>query len=383
MLALICLLSFLVNYGRVAFAPLVDHFIATGATPALAGLVATAVWVGSAAPRLPTGYLLTFIRRHIIILGSAWWLCVGAFFTALSPSVHVAIVAAFFFGLSTGIFYVAANPLVAEMFPQRVGVVLGVRGMFSQIGAVVAPFVVGLAIAFGAWQWSFIGLAAAGVVTTIMFWGVTRVATLPDAGRGDRDLLGGIRTEWRLIAAGLAFVGLTGFVWQGVFNFYVTFLGAEVGVTTRQAAQLLTITFAAGIPSFLVFGRLADRISFLRIILTIMLVFSLCLYGLTLANSLLVIALVSMVMGFMIHGLFPVGDAYLLATLPDERRASAYSGYSATMMLAQAPGSVVVGLLVQSGLTYAGVFQGFAVAVLVLTAGMWILSRMHRIPTGR
>jgi hypothetical protein len=40
-----------------------------------------------------------------------------------------------------------------------------------------------------------------------------------------------------------------------------------------------------------------------------------------------------------------VADAYLLDTLSDSNRASAYSGYSATVMLIQAGGSVSVGTL--------------------------------------
>ncbi len=40
----ICLLSFLVNGVRIAFAPLVDVFIQMGINPATAGLAATAVW---------------------------------------------------------------------------------------------------------------------------------------------------------------------------------------------------------------------------------------------------------------------------------------------------------------------------------------------------
>ena len=83
-----------------------------------------------------------------------------------------------------------------------------------------------------------------------------------------------------------------------------------------------------------------------------------------------------------VHGLFPVADAYLLDSLPDESRASAYSGYSAMMMLIQAPGSVAVGALAEVGLTYSGVFRAYAVAVGVVTVGMGVLAGVGRLPTG-
>ncbi|MFC7196336.1 hypothetical protein ACFQL4_19700 [Halosimplex aquaticum] len=87
-------------------------------------------------------------------------------------------------------------------------------------------------------------------------------------------------------------------------------------------------------------------------------------------------------MSLIVHGLFPVADAYLLDSLPDENRASAYSGYSAVMMLMQAPGSVAVGALAEFGLTYSGVFRGYAVGVGIITVAMAALARDGQLPTG-
>lgn len=378
----ICGISFLVNFGRVAFAPLVDHFIAMGAAPAVAGLLATAVWLGSAAPRLPTGYILTFTKRHTVVLAAGTGLGLTAAVTALAPGVSIAILGAFALGISTGVFFVAANPLVAELFPRHLGVALGLRGTFSQIGAVVAPLAVTIAIGLGSWRFAFTGLAVGAVIMVAASVVAVARADLPHAGRGDRSLFGGITAEWQLIVAGLGFVGVTGFVWQGVFNFYLTFLGAEGGVSPATASHLLTLTFAAGIPSFLVFGRLADHVSFLRLLFTILSLFAGTLYLLTLVDGLAAVAVVSIVMGFIIHGLFPVGDAYMLASLPDERRGSAYAGFSAAMMLTQAPGSVAFGLLREFGLTYGAVFRAYALAVGGVVVLMSMLALSGRLPTG-
>ena len=378
----ICVLSFLVNYGRIAFAPLVDVFIRSGVTPATAGLMATAVWVGSALTRLPTGYLLTFVRRHHVLLGMGLVLTVAAAFTALSPDIRFTIAGALFIGLASGVFFIAANPLVSELYPDRVGVALGLRGMASQIAAVSAPFLVTVAIVLGSWRIGFGALAVLAFAATAVFGVAARRAELPTAGTRDRDLWGAIRAQWRLIVAGVVFVGFTGFVWQGVFNFYVTYLGAEKGIPADTATVLLTITFAAGIPSFIVAGRLADRFSYLPLLLSILCGFVVCLLAFTVAEGLLAIAAVSIVMGLVVHGLFPVADAYMLGTLPDENRASAYSGFSAIMMLIQAPGSVVVGVLVQSGAAYTGVFRAYALAIALIVLGMAALARAGRLPTG-
>jgi len=99
-------------------------------------------------------------------------------------------------------------------------------------------------------------------------------------------------------------------------------------------------------------------------------------------EGVLAVAAVSIAMGAVIHGLFPVGDAYVLDSMPDEHRASAYSGFSAAMMLIQAPGSVAVGVLAEGGLSYDGVFVGYAVLVGAITVVMAGLAWAGRLPRG-
>jgi len=380
--ASICVFSFLVNFGRIAFAPLVDVFIESGVPEATAGLVATLVWVGSALPRLPTGYLLTRVRRHRVLVGMGLALAGAAAFTALAPGIRFIAAGALLVGLATGVFFIAANPLVSELYPDRVGLAVGIRGMSSQIAAVSAPFLVAVAIGLGSWRIGFGTLAALALLATAGFVLAVRRADMPTAGAEDRDLLGAIRAQKSIIAAGIVFVGLAGFAWQGVFNFYVTYLGSAKGIPQGTASQLLTLTFAAGIPAFAVAGRLADRFSHLSLLISVVGGFAVCLLALTVAEGLLAVAAVSVLMGLVVHGLFPAADAYILETLPDEHRASAYAGFSATMMLIQAPGSVAVGAFVQTGVGYDAVFVGYAALVAAIAVGMGALARGGRLPAG-
>ena len=379
--ATICGFAFLVNFGRVAFAPLVDFFIESGISPATAGLAATAVWLGTALPRLPTGYLLTFVSRHRTIVGMGVFLAAATTFTAVAEGIWLTVVGALLVGLATGVFFIAANPLVSELYPEKVGTAVGIRGMSSQIAAVAAPFLVAIAIGLGSWRIAFGALAVLALATTALFAGAVHRAELPNAGAADRDLVAGIRAEWPLLLTGIVFVGVTGFVWQGVFNFYITYVSEVKGLTRATANTLLTVTFAAGVPSFLVAGRLADRFSYPRLLLTVLAGFALTLTALTMVQGVLAVAAVSVVMGMVIHGLFPLGDAYMLDSLPDEHRASAYSGFSAVMMLMQAPGSLATGVLAQSGLGYDGAFLGYAVLVAVATLGMGVAARAAWVPT--
>lgn len=376
----ICLLSFLVNYGRVAFAPLVDYFIQTGTAPAVAGLAATAAWFGSAAPRLPTGWLLTFVKRPTVILGVGGALSVGALWTASAPDIRFVILGAFFIGLATGAFYIAANPFVSELYPADVGMALGLRGFFSQLAAVGAPMFVAVALWLGSWRIGFFSMTVLAIAVTLVFAGSIRRASIPDVGGADTALVRGIRAELGLVLTGIACVGFAGFVWQGVFNFYITYLSAEKALSSGVAGALLTVTFAAGLPSFLIAGRIADRFPPLWVMLWVLLAFCVSLAAVTLVDGLLAIVAVSVLLGLVVHALFPVADAYLLGTLPDNHRASAYAGYSASMMLMQAPGSVAVGSLAQVGVSYTLVFQAFAAALAVLVIMLWGLALLGRLP---
>jgi len=74
------------------------------------------------------------------------------------------------------------------------------------------------------------------------------------------------------------------------------------------------------------------------------------------SSGLAAVVAASVVVGFAIHMLFPAGDTYLLASLPDGSRASAYAVFSAGMMTTQAAGSWVVGEAIEAGAGYDAVF---------------------------
>ena len=101
--------------------------------------------------------------------------------------------------------------------------------------------------------------------------------------------------------------------------------------------------------------------------------------ALTVVEGVLAVAAVSLVLGYAVHGLFPAADAYMLSSLPDRHRASAYSLYSSTMMFVQASGSGAIGAVVASGVSYTvvfraliGVVSGIAVVLYVLYSAGWL-----------
>jgi DHA1 family inner membrane transport protein len=373
---------FLVNLSRIIFSPLLeplkDWF---GVTSATIGLLATLVWLGSASPRLLVGYALTKISRHYMILAAGCILTVSAAFSSVAWSIETLMVGAFFLGLASGPYFIAANPLVSELFPERVGNALGIHGMSSQFAAVVAAPIVVVVLFIESWRLTFRLIAIVGALVTIILFVVAYRTELPDAGQKDRHLIGAVRRQWRFILVGVTLVGSVGFVWNSVFNFYVTYLISAKSLTEAGAQGLLTVLFAAGIPAFFITGRLADRLPNIPLVFSICGAFACCLVVLTLTTGYLSLLVVSVALGYVVHGIYPAIDTYLLSSFPDENRASAYAIYSAGMMLSQAPGSVVLGYLVSTGHTFDSIFHVFALAIFAVLAVSVFLYVSGRFPT--
>jgi predicted MFS family arabinose efflux permease len=377
----LCALVFLVNFARVVFAPLIGQFIGEFSIgEGTAGLIVTLAWLGSAAPRLPAGWALTRFSRQRVILVSGVMLTAGALGVALAPGVPTLMTAAFAVGLASGVYFVAANPFISELFPTRVGRVMGVHGMASQLAAVAAAPVVTVALWYD-WRFAFYGLAIVAAATTVVFVLLARQTELPGAGAGDTDFVAGALSEWKLILAGVVLMGLTSFVWQGLFNFYELYM-VDKGLARSTARNLLTVIFAAGVPAFLVSGDLADRLPHIPYILGIVTTFIASVVLVVVSSGLVAVVLASVAVGFTIHMLFPAGDTYLLASLPDDSRASAYAVFSAGMMTTQAAGSWVVGEAIEAGASYDAVFLVLAAGLGLIVVAYAVLEQLGRVPGG-
>ncbi|AUG48899.1 MFS transporter [Haloarcula taiwanensis] len=372
---------FCINLARVVFAPLIEPIRATtGASDATLGLLATMVWAGSALPRLPTGVLLTRISRAKVIFGSGVVLTIGTTFTALAFDPTLLLVGAFTMGIASGVYLTAANTLVSELFPERPGRALGQHGVAAQLAAVGAPALISFVLIVGTWRTALQGIAVAAGLVTVAFTIIARRSRLPDAGSEDRDLLGAARAQWHIIVTSVATIGVAGLVWNGLFNFYVTY-ATSVGLTPGRGRTLLLLAFGAGVPAFYVSGRLADRLPSIPYLLTMLAAFTGCVLVLPSLTGFWSLAAFSVVVGYVIHSIFPAVDAYLLGSLPDRHRASAYATYGAGMMLLQAPGSALVGRLLDAGVTFPTLLRGMGIALLVVLVAMVSLHRNGRLPS--
>jgi predicted MFS family arabinose efflux permease len=374
---------FLVNLGRLVFAPLLQPVAADfGVTTASLGIVASAAWFGSALPRLPTGLVLTRVPRHHVILLTGTLLVVTSASAGLAGSVLHLTVGAFLMGTSSGMYFIAANPLVSELFPEGVGRALGIHGTSAQLAAVTGPVLLSLVLLVGDWRLVFGCIAVGAAAATLYLFWASRRTPLPDAGSADRSLQAAGRAQWPVVLTAIAVIGTVGFLWNGLFNLYGDYLEVVKGIAPETGRLLLSAMFVAGLPAFLFSGRLADRLPNVPLFLGVSAGFVVSVFALTLVDGILAILVVSLVLGYFAHSMIPVVDTYVLASFPDHHRASAYALYSASMMLVQSLGSGAVGLAVSRGSTYTATFRFLAVVVAAVVLGLSALYRAGRLPSG-
>jgi hypothetical protein len=134
------------------------------------------------------------------------------------------------------------------------------------------------------------------------------------------------------------------------------------------------------VPAFFLSGRLADRLPHVPYVLGIVAAFTGSLTALTATDSVAGLFVVSAVLGYVVHSVFPAIDTFLLDSLPSGSRASAYAVYSGLTLLVEAGGSGTVGLLVDAGFAFDDVFRGFAAGLVVVFLVLSAFAVTGRLP---
>lgn len=381
LLGSLCGMVFLVNLARIVFAPLLQPVaVEFGVTAASLGVVTTAAWLGSAAPRIPAGYLLTRFSRTAVVAGTGVWLSGAALFTFVADSILHLTVGAFLLGLSSGVYFVSAKPLASELYPDSVGTILGIIGSTSQAAAVGAPLVLSGILLVGDWRLTFLLVAAGAAAVTIWLLWATRRTDLPAAGAADRSLRAAVRAQWPLILVAVVTLGAVGFTWNALFNLYGDYLTVVKGISPATGRLLLSLVFVAGGVGYLVAGRITDRFPTIPLLLVFGVAYVAAVFALTIASSLIGVVLASLAIGGLFFSAIIATEEFMLSSLPDRHRASSFAVYSAISISIQAGGAGVVGTLVAGGTSYTLAFRGLALSVLAVLAVVAVLYLTDRLP---
>jgi predicted MFS family arabinose efflux permease len=224
-------------------------------------------------------------------------------------------------------------------------------------------------------------LAVAALCVTAVLLTVLRRHPLPESAGADRNFRAAL-THWRIVLLVVVVVAAPGFVWQGVFNFYVTYLTTVKGVSGGLANGLLTVVFAAGLPAFWFGGQLADRLPHVPYLIGILVSFATAVGLLVVVESIPALVVATALLGVVVHAMFPAADTFLLDSLPADVRGSAYAVFSGVALLLESTGSGALGFAVER-VTFDTAFLAGAAAVFALAVGLVVVAVSRGLPGQR
>jgi MFS family permease len=109
-------------------------------------------------------------RKKVLFFGTGIW-GIWTLLVGLSPNFSAMFIIRVISGLGLGCLMPATFSLLGDHFPpNKRGRALGVIGLVGLIGVVLSVLLVGMVATVDLWQWGFIGLGIASILTGVCIW---------------------------------------------------------------------------------------------------------------------------------------------------------------------------------------------------------------------
>jgi MFS family permease len=326
-----------------------------GIDNATAGLAVTLLWAFYALTQFPAGLVADRVGERTILALS---LAVSASSLAVlagAPIFAVFLVGAAAFGVGSGLYGPARGTALAKAFPRHSGAAFGITLAAGSLGSAAIPLGAGVVVETVGWR----PLVA---VTIPAFLGLAVLAwvALPDPIDDRSDPPNRERAAERSVAAAIrgvpaairnrnvlfAVLGITFYLFalQGLTAFLPTYLVDQEGIGQGLAAVVFALVFVGGGLTQLFAGVLADRYGTRPVLVGIAAVAAASLAAVPYVDDLLVWAGLAVLLGSRL-GTAPVGNAYIIAALPDEAQGVSWGFLRTVFFLIGSTGSVVVGFM--------------------------------------
>lgn len=333
-----------------------------------AGLLVTLIWIGYAIGQVPGGILADRYGERNILTASVAIVACALVGVVLAPTVVMLFAATGLVGVGLSLYPVARITLLSDLYPDRIGRVLGVTMATGDTGQTLLPLGAGVLVAV-AWQ---AGLVF--VVPLLIVLGIVIQATLP--ANASTDSTGEEQSTPQLTDVveqlyhpTLVFVGCILFLYIGILQtfstFYPTYLITVKGVSSTVASGLFSLFFAVGIVAKPLAGVAYDKVGIRR---SLPVVLSGAIVGFALLPALTGVwslaadtVLISMMLG---SG--AITQSYLSETIPDAIEGTGLGAVRSSASMMGALGPVLFGVIADRGFFDVG-YLLLAVLVGVIT----------------
>ncbi len=245
------------------------HFHANAASM---GLISSVYFYSYALMQIPIGIMADRFGPHRpLAVAATISTCAGAFFTfTATPSEAIGV--RILLGAATGFSFVSCLKLVSNWFqPEKFATMVGLTNIVGMIGAVMGEAPLTRAVGILGWKGTILGVAAFGGIVTLLTIFLVRdhppriiqKHTLADKGSGLAEAFAALKKiacnphAW-LNASYAATINMiyTGFgaLWG------TSFIAKLYGISSTNAAIVVSMLFIGAIPGSFFFGWLADKL---------------------------------------------------------------------------------------------------------------------------
>ena len=332
------------------------------------------VLFGAVAPL--AGWLADKFSRAILITIYPFGLALGAVLTAFSNSVEMLGISLGILGFFAAIYHPVGIAMITKR-PGKVGLRLGINGVWGNMGVALAPVMTGFLIAYADWKLAFI---IPGIFCFL--FGITQSLAFVE----EDDLISNIKNNynsknvitdgWQTVLICLSIVTLSGgfifgsmtFLIPRLFELNLTDISTDIAITGVLAGLVYAFASFAQIGT----GWLADKIP-PKYVLSAMglgqLIF-IYLASITFDYSLLFIMLIGMLFVF---GQVPITDIILVKYVPDSWRARVLSIKFMVNLCAGAAVLPTISILLKNGFDFSHVLKSLAfISIAVIISGMFL-----------
>lgn len=317
-----------------------------------AGFLVTVIWLAYAVGQVPGGVLADRHGERRVLIAGLGIVTIGLVLVVLAPTAVVLFGATALVGAGLSLYPVARITVLSELYPDRIGRVLGLTMATGDVGQTLLPPIAGVLAAAVAWQ-AGLGFVIPLLLAIAAVIGLILPAQASSEGAADKHSVsnaGHVLKELR--DPTLVVMTVILFLYIGVLQtfsaFYPTYLIDVKGLPPTVASGLFGLFFAVGVVAKPLSGLAYDRVGIRRSL------------PLVLGGSVVGFAILPAINGFWplvavtalistMLGSGAITQSYLSDTIPEEMEGTGLGAIRSVASMMGAAGPVLFGALADRG----------------------------------
>lgn len=317
-----------------------------------AGFLVTVIWLAYAVGQVPGGVLADRHGERRVLIAGLGIVTIGLVLVVLAPTAVVLFGATALVGAGLSLYPVARITVLSELYPDRIGRVLGLTMATGDVGQTLLPPIAGVLAAAVAWQ-AGLGFVIPLLLAIAAVIGLVLPAQASSEGAADKHSVsnaGHVLKELR--DPTLVVMTVILFLYIGVLQtfsaFYPTYLIDVKGLPPTVASGLFGLFFAVGVVAKPLSGLAYDRVGIRRSL------------PLVLGGSVVGFAILPAINGFWplvavtalistMLGSGAITQSYLSDTIPEEMEGTGLGAIRSVASMMGAAGPVLFGALADRG----------------------------------